>query len=187
MAQAALLAALGGLAVLWIAAGVARAMPGAMPWDHAGGAGRPDCTACHFDAGAVKQSAALHVTGLPEKAVSGKTYDLTLRLETDGLVTAGFLMRAETGEADADMTSGRFLPADERTEANDGAIRSTQAGAAPAAPGTAQWRFSWKAPADLEGDLTFYIASVAGNDDASPLGDRVHLREVRVPPPSGER
>lgn len=167
------------LALLCGVAGAARAMPGAMPWDHAGGPGRPDCTACHFDRPAVEPSAALRLSGLPENIVPGKAYDLRLRLKADGLVTAGFLLRAESGRAGEEGTgSGAFLPADGRAEAKDGAIRSTEAGARQKSSGAAEWRFSWRAPDDLAETLTFYLAAVAGNDDESPLGDRVHLRQI---------
>lgn len=171
------------LAGFGLPGGTAFAMPGAMPWDHAGGPGRPDCTACHFESGATAQSPALRITGWPGKAEPGKSYALVLRLEAE-LAAAGFLMRAEK-TSDMGAPAGRFLPADDRTEAGEGALRSTVAGTKPAAPGKAEWRFSWQAPGDFTGPVTLYIAAVAADDDRSPLGDRVHLRQLdgEVAPP----
>ncbi|MFP4002789.1 MAG: choice-of-anchor V domain-containing protein [Alphaproteobacteria bacterium] len=173
-------------AALVLAAGAARAMPGEMPWDHAGGPGRPDCTECHFDSEAVEHSPALRLEGLPERAVPGRSYDLVLRLEADGLETAGFLIRAQTAAAqEAGLPPGRFLPANDRTEAGEGAIRSTESGARQKRPGVAEWRFSWRAPGRSVGAVTMYAAATAANDDRSPLGDRVHLFQtaVTVEPP----
>lgn len=167
------------LAPLAFWAAAAQSMPGEMPWDHYGAPGGPDCTACHFDSEAARQSPSLHLEGLPEKVAAGETYALALRLEAEGLDSAGFLMRAEMPAPDGKgKPSGRFIPADGRTQADEGAIRSTAEGARQKAPGAAEWRFSWQAPEELAGMVTIYIAAVAANDDLSPLGDRVHLKQV---------
>jgi hypothetical protein len=171
---------------LW--AGMAQAMPGSMPWDHAGGPGRPDCTACHFDAAAVSPSPALRLTGLPERAVSGTSYDLVLRLGTENLETAGFLISADArGPAGERLSAGTFTPANGRTEAGESAIRSTVAGARQTEPGAAEWRFSWQSPGGFSGMVTIYAAGIAANDDQSPLGDQVHLLQISIPvdPKSG--
>lgn len=165
-------------AALWDLGG-ARAMPDAVPWDHAGGSGRPDCTECHFDAAAVTQSPALRLEGLPEKAVAGRTYPLVLTLEAEPLALAGFLLHAVARTTSGELAlPGYFHPADGRTEGGEGAIRSTFDGARPPRPGFAEWRFSWQAPEDFVGTVTFHIAANAANDDQSPLGDGVHLMEV---------
>ncbi len=169
------------VAVFLPMAATAQAMPGAVPWDHYGGPGRPDCTACHFDAEAIAQSPALRLEGLPERAVSGNTYELALSLKADGLLTAGFLIGAEAHASQGrDASAGDFLSADNRTQAGEGALRSTAEGARPAARGVTEWRFSWHAPENFVGTVTMHIAGVAANDDLSPLGDRVHLLHKTV-------
>lgn len=142
------------------------AAPDGAAWDHDGGPGRPDCTACHFDGEAERESDALILEGLPQGARPGARYEFVLRLAHPDLAIAGFVMTAQ---------AGAFESADDRTEAKNGAIRSTLKGAAPAAPGEAAWRFVWIAPDDAQGEIAFHIAANAGNDDASPFGDRIFL------------
>ena len=44
-----------------------------------------------------------------------------------------------------------------------------------------RWRVTWTAPASLAGPIRFEIWANAGNDDLSPLGDRLHHRVLEIP------
>lgn len=156
---------------LALISGPALATPQGAPWGHDGGSGRPDCTQCHFDAEPLRQSGALKLIGLPSVLQPGATYDLTLRLDHSGLVTAGFMIGAEiSGE-----TAGVFAAKDARTEANGAALRSTLEGARQSTEQTAVWTFRWTSPSTAKGLVVFHVAANAANNDASAFGDQVFL------------
>jgi hypothetical protein len=158
-------------AFVCLLAAPASALPDGADWSHDGGPGRPDCSACHFDAAPLRQDARLTLVGLPERIEPGAGYDLVLTLSAETLKVAGFVLRAEMNGAEA----GVFEPLSEGLEAKGGALRSTASGARPQAPGRAVWRFRWIAPEKFAGPVRFYVAANAGNDDLSPFGDQVFL------------
>lgn len=51
------------------------------------------------------------------------------------------------------------------------------AGTLPTADGRASWVVRWTAPGG--GVVVFHVVANAGDDDASPLGDRIHSAEAR--------
>lgn len=166
-------AALAAALALGAVAGQGWARPDQVPWGRAEGEA---CASCHFMTKPVVQSAALQLQGVPESAVAGKTYRLTVTLTSPGMGRAGFLIvaRAATGPA------GTFEAADQRTEADSDRLRSTQAGSSLTAANAAVWAFLWRAPAQLTGPITFSISANAGDDDRSPLGDYIHLLESQL-------
>jgi hypothetical protein len=159
------------LPVLALVASPALAAPEGAPWNQDGGPGRLDCTQCHFDGKAIRQSEAVHLDGLPAAVVAHETYELSLNIEYSDLITAGFLITAESGGRPA----GAFQPIDTRTSANGAALRSTREGLRHGAPGSAKWTFRWTASASVDGPITFYVAANASNDDASAFGDQIFL------------
>jgi len=46
-------------------------------------------------------------------------------------------------------------------------------------PGSAHWTFDWTAPA-TGGAVVFNLAANAANDDMTPNGDAIYIREFRV-------
>lgn len=158
-------------AFLCLFAAPASALPDGADWSHDGGPGRPDCSACHFDAAPLRQDARLTLDGLPARIESGARYELVLSLTVETLKVAGFVLRAEMNGEEA----GAFEPLSEGLETKGGALRSTAEGARPQAPGRAVWRFRWIAPENITGPVRFYVAANAGNDDLSPFGDQVFL------------
>ncbi len=146
----------------------AAAYPDGAPWP-AGHGARSDCSACHFDSPAIAASDGLVVEGLDRSLRAGETYPVTLRLSDPDAELAGFVARFER----ADGMAGRTVP-EEGLEADGPAIRSVR----PVKPdsSTASWRFHWTAPNE-PGAIIFYVAANAANGDASPFGDRIHLRE----------
>jgi len=173
------------LAVALLLAHPAPAFPDAPPWGHHGAPGDPDCTACHFDATAVEPSPALRVEGLPERVEAGASYRITIRLDAAGARAAGLLLvAAHAGEPRDAAPAGDFEAVDARTQARGAAARSTAAGSRPTERGDLVWTVVWHAPQRLAGPVVLYLAANAANGDASPFGDTIHLRKVRLTPPA---
>lgn len=147
----------------------ARAYPDGAPWtaldDPAQG-----CASCHFDSAPVADSDALIVEGLPSQVRAGEAYPLTLRFTPEDAEVAGFLASFRQGGEAAGAVAA-CPPA----EANGAAARSVASEIG--ADGSRSWRFTWTAP-NAPSPVALHLAALAGNADASPLGDTVHLKTL---------
>lgn len=155
----------------WVIIEHAHAFPDGAPWGAAKAGASGSCQSCHFDQAPDLQSESIHLEGLAEDILPGKTYALTLRFDAGAAVTAGFMMRASTGD---------FRSVDPMTQVSGSQIRSTAAAALSSQDG-AVWRFLWEAPRSTPADrIIFDIAVNGANDDQSALGDQIHLKsEIR--------
>lgn len=103
---------------------------------------------------------------------AGRRYALTILLRDPAALTAGFMLGVSSGTAPA----GELRAVDERSEVRGARARQTRAGYLPTVPGEARWELVWTAPATIEAPIRFDLWGNAGNDDLSPLGDRVYYR-----------
>jgi hypothetical protein len=165
---------LAALALALLRAPAAEAHPGAAPWEADGRPGRDTCHTCHFDSEPVRGSDDLQLLGLPRQPEPGKVYDLIVVLKQAGMKAAGFLIVLDPAAAG----SAPFKAGSNRVEAKDAAIRSTPAGVKQA--DEAKWPLQWRAPDKLPAEIVFYLSANAGNDDQSPLGDRIYLKTITV-------
>ncbi|MFZ5608983.1 MAG: choice-of-anchor V domain-containing protein [Pseudomonadota bacterium] len=178
------------LLILLSAAGAARANPGGAPWGHAGAPaaeaanrliGAPagaDCTACHFDAPPLRNVPALGVNGLPTLVTPEGRYQLMVVLRAP-MVRAGFQLRVSDEKG---KVLGVLHAGDGRVEVGPEGARSTLAGATPLGLNVTHWSVEWIAPKTVQGPIVFSVAANAGNDDASPFGDKIYLYQTRVLP-----
>lgn len=120
-----------------------------------------ECIGCHQGEG----SAEVKIDGLPKNYVPGKTYKMTLTIESDnqsfGDVAGGFALIASAGE---------LKVVDKKdTQLSEGIMTHTQEGSA-----FREWTFGWKAPSEkIETGVDLTIMAVAANGDFSPVGDVV--------------
>ena len=156
-----------------------------VPAAHTGGFGEPDCTACHFDRAAIRDSNNLQLEGLPEAYEGGKTYDLTIRLADAAMHIAGFLMSARAaGTGPRGIPGGSLVPVDARTATVvHGAppleyLRSLASQVEPLAVPTAIWKLSWRAPESADSAVVFHLTANAGDGDESPFGDNIYRLEI---------
>ncbi len=165
--------AIGSLALL--AASVSGAYPEGAPW----GAANPDadehCASCHWEVEPQTDSAALAVSGLPERPEPGGRYELVISFDNAGSAT-GFQMLAWTDGASA----GRFSTDATNTEALGAAVRST---AIVEQSGAVRWTVAWHAPDGIETPIVLHVAASAANHDQSPFGDVIHYRTYTIPAP----
>ncbi len=113
------------------------------------------------------ESGAIVLSGLPDHAVGGEVYELTLKFKIPVEGLAGFLISANDGAFSAQRPDLEFRGSE---------IRSIS----PSAGSDAQWTFTWAAPASWEKPVVFEIGVNAANDDASPFGDEIHFRTYSV-------
>jgi hypothetical protein len=134
------------------------------------------CGSCHLGSPDPTDSPAVAIEGLPEHVTPEKTYTLQIVLSDPALQIGGFLL-AVTVEA---APAGTLASADATTEIQGSRARSTRAGALPPAPGAMRWTLVWTAPPEVAGPIRFELWANAGNDDLSPLGDRLHHRYWQI-------
>lgn len=135
------------------------------------------CGSCHLGSPEPTDSAAVAIEGLPGRVTPAAPYTLEIVLADPALRIAGFMLRVTA----ADAPAGSLSSVDATTETEGARARSTRAGARPPAEGAMRWRVTWTAPASLAGPIRFEIWANAGNDDLSPLGDRLHHRVLEIP------
>ena len=135
------------------------------------------CGSCHLGSPDPTRSAAVSIEGLPERVTPALPYELEIVLADPALRIAGFLLEVTAAEAPA----GALSSVDATTEAQGARARSTRAGALPPEPGAIRWHVTWTAPPSLAGPIRFEIWANAGNDDLSPLGDRLHHKVFEIP------
>lgn len=133
------------------------------------GAPTLQCYNCHVPVG--EHQTELKVSGLPAAYEPGKTYRITVAVESSwtstGTVQGGFAAAASAGElAVTDKAN---------TQISDRMVTHTQAGSA-----LRSWTFAWKAPKKKQ-DVEMTVMATAANGDFAPLGDPVAARMFTIP------
>jgi hypothetical protein len=125
----------------------------------------------------------LGISPSAENYLPSQVYDLSVSLAQSGVERFGFQLLALNSQHE---NVGEFIITDSlRTQIQQG-IGSYQgrtyvtykyAGTNPFSAGLGKWDFKWKAPALYEGDVKFYLAAVAANNDDADFGDTVYLKQ----------
>jgi hypothetical protein len=128
-----------------------------------------ECVGCHQGDMA---SDLVKVDGLPKKFVPGKTYKLTItvnsKMKSEGDVAGGFAVEA---------SGGTLVIVDKKnTQLSGGMLTHTQEGSA-----LRKWTIGWTAPKKKE-EVTLSIMALAANGDFSPNGDEVGAEIVTLKP-----
>lgn len=146
-----------------------------------GGFGEATCRSCHFDAPLNDTQGNMGLLGIPDTAVSGSRYTLTVTVSHPELRRAGFQI---TVRDSVGRQAGLFKSLDERTLTqaagdNDVAyMNHSEAGSEPTGKGMARWEFEW-VPAK-SGTVFLHWVANAGNGDESALGDFVYSDSTAV-------
>ena len=160
---------------------------GAPPVGHTGGFGEPTCLECHLGSDLNAFGGRVSVLGLPDEYSRGQRYILTIRLEAEETVTAGFQLSARYGGgAEWGTPAGELVPVDSyvtvtRAETGQPYAHQTLEGAATTDPDLATWSLEWVAPL-LGGPVAIHVAANSANGDESPLSDLVYSMDVTIPP-----
>jgi hypothetical protein len=120
-----------------------------------------ECFVCHT--ATEPQKTTIKATGIPKVYEPGKTYNITLSVESTlksyGEVQGGFA---------AEATAGELIATDAKnTQLSNGIMTHTQEGSH-----YRKWSFSWKAPA-TKMDAEIKVMVVAANGDFGAAGDAV--------------
>ena len=148
------------------------------PPGHTGAAGGPTCHVCHNDLELNEPEGRLELTGFPERFQPGHAYVVTVSLDSEGMVRAGFQASVSRGELHS--LSGATV-----VMAPDSLDRPYVGHAAghtyPDTSDRTRWMFEWVAPGGSSGPVQLDVAANSANGDNSPLGDFIYTaaREAR--------
>ena len=133
------------------------------------GDGGSSCTACHSGSANLGASASI-TTNIPSDGYELNTdYTITVN-STSSSSQLGFQLTAENG---SNPKVGSFIAGSGTRVSGQRITQST-----PSTSG--DWSFTWKSPATNEGNVTFYTAVNATNDNGGTSGDQVVLANMSV-------
>ena len=142
-----------------------------------------NCTACHSGAAPNSGAGSVTISGLPANYLPNQQIPLTVTVSDPNAVIYGFQLVAirNSGENAGTFTfpaanpqpmqviSG-FVNGNERRY-----VEHTASGVTPTQFGSKTWSFTWTAPAERVGKLSFYAAGNGANSDGSTSGDNIYL------------
>jgi hypothetical protein len=141
----------------------------------------PLCTACHTTFQPNLPGATLEILDVPVRYIPDQVYTISVRLTSTFALPRrwGFEMTALT--AATGDSAGSFLPAPGTTQVVSGSgsyagrkyIEHTSAGTFPNTNGPQTWTFEWKAPGSNVGQVLFFAAGNAANNNNANSG--VHI------------
>lgn len=150
------------------------------PPGRAGAPGESSCFECHNDLELNEPEGRLVILGLPTSWDPGGAYALTVILESESMVRAGF---------QAGVSAGALRPLDEGVSVVPDSLGRSYVGHAagrtiPDSPDRTRWIMEWLAPGAGEGTIRVNVAANSANGDNSPLGDFVYTASAEVGPSS---
>lgn len=146
------------------------------------------CTACHTSFPLNSGPGLLTITGLPTSYTSNQEVTVTITITQPERVRYGF---EATALDDQGRRAGTLVLTDAtRTQLRDGTgnfegrqyIEHTTAGTTPSGTNQNSWSFTWRAPEQSAGRVTFYVASNAGNGAGGNQGDYIYNASASVQP-----
>jgi uncharacterized protein (TIGR03437 family) len=161
--------------------------------------GAPDegtCVGCHYTFGQPNppnSRGKVEITGLPAVYTPGQTYTLTITVSHPTARAWGFEMTAidanGTSSTVGSMTAVNATTTLKRDSTASGQVRTyfshnDEAGIAKGKTGSNSWSINWTAPAATVGDITFYAAGNAANNQVTPEDDYIYTTSVVVKSPA---
>lgn len=157
---------------------------------------RTTCVACHYDATLNTGTAdvLLDLGGADTVYVPGQTYTITITVSKPGMERAGFQCIALRDDNDKISPGTVTLTDMLRTQVLDksaphpgGCLNEervwtehTYAGNSSNDSGVSRWSYSWRAPQDGVGSITFYLAVLEADNDLSETGDHVYTVQKTI-------
>lgn len=161
------------------------------PPSHTGAPGESTCgrSGCHSD-GIQNSGSAISSLSIGENFTEyqpGTTYDLSILITDSSIQRFGFEL---TAIVDKDSSfAGNFIVTDpDRTQVFSGNnefsdrnyLTYTFNGTAPFNVGEGKWTAEWIAPSVDVGSITFYLSTVAANNDFTDDGDDVYFSQYQL-------
>jgi len=153
------------------------ARSGGPPDDRAGNPpNRANCTQCHSSFGVNTGQGSLQLANFPEEYATGETYNITVQLSDPAARRWSFELTA-IGEENERAGNLEVVNGDQtQISDNNGQpqyLMHTRGGTFQGQQNGAEWDFNWTAPEEDVGEIWFYFAGNAANNDGGTGGDRI--------------
>jgi uncharacterized protein (TIGR03437 family) len=189
------LAAIGFYALSESTAGHAKISPGP-PLGFTGAPDEGTCVGCHYTFGQPNppnSGGKVELTGLPAVYTPGQNYTVTVTVAHPTARAWGFELTAidPTGASSTAgaMTATNTTTTLKRDSTASGKVRTYfshngEEGIAKGRSGSNSWSINWTAPGASAGDITFYAAGNAANNQVTPEDDYIYTASVVVRSPA---
>lgn len=120
---------------------------------------------------------AIIATNITEEGFeSGKTYEITISPQEEGINKYGFEFMAvnQSNQAVGSVTANSSIML------RGNGLRATHNAQNNSGVGGRSWTFDWTAPENISEAITFYVASMAANNDGGTGGDRLLVSNLTV-------
>ncbi len=147
-----------------------------------GAPGEADCTACHSDFVVNTGTGSISISGVPVTYAPNQSISLTVTTSQADAVIYGFQLTAldSLGRRTGTFTLPPQTP--QQLQTQNGIIGTqtrtyimhTGDGVVPTQFGSKSWTFTWNAPSQAVGPVTFYAAGNSANSDGTSSGDHIY-------------
>ena len=151
---------------------------------HTNAPGEANCTECHSDFTVNSGTGNVVITGLPANYLPNQQIPVTVRVNQADAVVYGFQMTVldSRGEKIGTITLPSQLPP--KMQLVEGLVNGiprtyiehTVDGIIPTQFGFNTWTFTWNAPNQRVGKVSFYAAGNAANSDGGTSGDYIYTK-----------
>jgi len=149
---------------------------------HTNAPGEGNCTACHSDFPVNSGTGGVTISGIPANYLPNQQIPLTVTVSQEDAVIYGFQLTAidSLGRRVGTFSLPAQNPAQMQTVSGivEGNMRTyvqhTSDGVIPTMFGSKSWTFTWTAPAQRTGKISFYAAGNSANSDGITSGDYIY-------------
>ncbi len=144
--------------------------------------GESNCTQCHTGSPVNSGGGQVSITGIPANYLPNQQISLTTTASQAGAVVFGFQLTALDSQGKQVGTFTLPSQTPQQLQIVDGFaggaqrqyVEHTINGIIPTVFDTKSWTFTWKAPAERVGKISFYMAGNAANSDGGTSGDSIY-------------
>ena len=144
--------------------------------------GETNCTQCHTGAAVNSGSGSALIAGVPANYLPNQQISLTTTVSQAGAIVYGFQLTALDSQGKQVGTFTIPTQSPQQLQIVDGFaggnqrqyVEHTINGITPTVFDTKSWTFTWKAPAQRVGKVSFYMAGNAANSDGGTSGDFIY-------------
>lgn len=142
---------------------------------------QPTCSSCHSPGSGGTGSTNISISGNPSSYALNTTYSITVSVTQAAAPIYGFEMAA----VNASNTNAGSFTNIATTSTTNGTVLGNSISFIRQSSALASgiWTFNWKSPTSDVGNITFYLAGLAANNNGSKSGDYVYTKTLTLTSP----
>jgi hypothetical protein len=149
---------------------------------HTNAPNEDNCTSCHTSFNVNSGTGNVSIAGVPINYLPNKSIPITVTTTQSDAVIFGFQLTAIDSQGKKVGTFTLPTQSPQQLQTVDGIVNNNQrtyvehtnSGVIPTQFGSKTWNFTWNAPAQRVGKISFYVAGNAANSDGGPAGDYIY-------------